>query len=72
MKIALEPGPCWTFLLRAENGASRLVQHDTDFPGIARTFGWPGKDDESPAAVWDAYEFIELHMGESADDPGYF
>lgn len=71
MKITLEPGPCWTFLLRAETGITRLVQHDADFPDVARTFGWRGNG-KSPAAVWDAYEFIEQHLGASVDDPGYF
>lgn len=72
MKITLEPGPYWTFLLRAETGITRHVQHDADFPGVAQTFGWRGKDDKSPAAIWDAYEFIEQRLGNTVDDPGYF
>jgi hypothetical protein len=71
-RITLEPGPHWTFLVRAANGANRLVQHDTDFARVAQTFGWTGIDDISPESVWDAYEFLEENLFASVDDPGYF
>jgi hypothetical protein len=71
MKITLEPGPYWTFLLRAETGITRLVQHDADFPGVARTFGWRANGN-LPAAIWDAYDFIEQRLGDTVDDSGYF
>jgi hypothetical protein len=72
MRITLENGAYWTFLLRAESGHTRLVQHDGDFPGVARTFGWTGSDDGTTEAIWNAYSFLEGQVGESADDPGYF
>jgi hypothetical protein len=72
MKVTLESGPWRTFLLRSETGQTRLVQHDGDFPGVARTFGWSGREDGSPEAIWDAYDFLQQVVGESADDPGYF
>ena len=72
MKVQLLDGPWFTFILQAETGATRLVQHDGDFPGVARTFGWAGKHDGSAEKIWDAYEFLERKIGESVDDPGYF
>lgn len=72
MKVRLEYGPYFTFLLVADNGASRLVQHDTDFPGVARSFGWCGNGHETGEAIWDAYEYLERQAGTTIDDPGYF
>ncbi len=72
MTITIQPGPYWTFKIRAEKGANRLVQRDTDFARVAQSFGWAGKDDASPKSVWDAYEFLEEHLGKTVDDPGYF
>ena len=72
MRITLEPGPYFTFLLKAECGDSRLVQIDTDFPGVARSFGWEGPPRETKESIWDAYEFLEEHVGADIDDPGYF
>jgi hypothetical protein len=72
MTITLEPGPYWTFLIRAASGANRLIQHDTDFARLAQTFGWTGTDDASIESVWDAYEFLEDNLFASVNDPGYF
>ena len=72
MKVTLEYGPFFTFLLQNETGANRLVQHDTDFPGVARSFGWSGNAHETGEAIWDAYEFLERNVGVDIDDPGYF
>lgn len=72
MKIALEQGPYSTFLLRAETGDTRLVQFDSDFPGVARSFGWEGPPRETRESIWDAYEFLEQNVGADIDDPGYF
>jgi len=72
MRITLEDGPYFTFVIRAETGESRLVQHDTDFPPVAASFGWPGQYDGSLEAIWEAYAFLDQHVGDTADDPGYF
>lgn len=72
MKITLEHGPFFTFLLRSEQGASRLVQFDADFPSVARTFGWSGSGEETPESIRNAYEFLERTVGARVDDPGYF
>jgi hypothetical protein len=72
MTITLDDGPYFTFLIRSESGQTRLVQHDTDFPPVARTFGWGGPEDGSLEAIWDAYAFLDEHVGNTADDPGYF
>jgi len=72
MKITIESGPGVSFLLRSENGTTRLVQTDREFPLVAKSLGWTGVDEESGDNAWDAYEFLERHLGESIDDPGYF
>jgi hypothetical protein len=47
-----------------------LVQTDWDWPGIARAFGWDGKDDDIEAAG----EFLDQCVNEArvVEDPGYF
>lgn len=46
-----------------------LVQRDTDFPGMARNFGWTGEDDDMEGAV----DYLhDTAIGEIIDDPGYF
>lgn len=71
MTITLEYGPWFTFVIRIDDGQTRLVQHDTDFPGVATIVGGGRSQDETPAAIWDAYEFLEEHVDTCADDPGY-
>lgn len=83
MKIMLEDGPVSTFLLKATDGGSILIQTDYDFPGVASTFGWQpcscGATDGTIACphrttaemIAEAREFLESQIGESADDPGY-
>jgi len=46
-----------------------LVQRDTDFPAMARNFGWTGTDSDIEGAV----DFLnDTAPGEIIDDPGYF
>ena len=43
MKITLNSSTCdapCCMQIEAENGESRLIQTDWEYPGIARTFGW--------------------------------
>lgn len=47
---------------------SLLIQTDWDYPGVARTFGWAGEDDQISAA----FDFLSDNIGATADDPGYF
>ena len=72
MKLTVEAGPCFSFLLRSEAGATRLVQRDTDFALLAQAFGWTGEDDATSESTWNAFRFLESQLGESIDDPGYF
>ena len=72
MRITLLNGPFFTFILQSEEGRTRLVQHDTDFPLVAQAFGWSGGDEISAQEIWDAYAFLDEHVGATADDPGYF
>lgn len=83
MIITLHRGDYGTLLIRAEDG-QELVQTDWDFPGIASTFGWQpcpcGRTDgtvdcphrTASAMIAEAREYLKEHVGETADDPGYF
>ena len=65
--ITLAPGPFCTFLIVAPDGRSRLIQHDGDFPGVASTFGWRMPAEITLQAIWDAYDFLDSHVGCAAD-----
>jgi hypothetical protein len=42
--MKLESNDFGTYLIVADNGDSRLIQSDWDFPGTARSFGWDMRD----------------------------
>jgi len=48
---------------------TKLVQRDTDLPGLARSFGWTGTDDQTDDACEWLYSYAP---GTIIDDPGYF
>ena len=84
MKITLSRGDFGTYLLVAEDGQDILIQTDFDFPGIASTFGWTpcecGSTDgtvdcahrKASDMIAEAQAFLDDHIGDQADDPGYF
>ena len=84
MKITIQHGDFGTYLLVAENGQELLVQSDWDFPGIANSFGWTpcicGATDGTVACahkqasemIAEAQAFLDDHIGEGTEDPGYF
>lgn len=107
MKITLQSGSFgWDYLIVAEDGRDCLVQTNTDYPGVASTFGWSpsravfdaevsdqlgdplvascehdGTDGtiDCPACgmtrtefIQSAQEWLDDHIGEEAEDPGYF
>jgi hypothetical protein len=84
MKITLEDGPFATFVIRAADGRTILVQTDWDYPGLAATFGWVACDFGDTDGTVDclhrtasrmmreAYAYLSDHVGDSVDDPGYF
>jgi hypothetical protein len=84
MNITLDRGDFGTFLVRAEDGREILVQTDWDFPSVASTFGWTacpcGHTDGTVDCahrtvgemIAEAREFLDEHIGSTADDPGYF
>lgn len=47
-----------------------LVQTDFDYPGVARSFGWNGDDDDINGAT-DYLDRCVAH-GTVVEDPGYF
>lgn len=87
MKITLERGPQpWAYVVRAEDGRTILIQNDTDYQGWASTFGWTPPDLGVPdrpgggymcgtpalALFGVAQAYLDRHVGESVEDPGYF
>jgi len=86
--IRLESGDFgWDFLIVNEDtGEDILIQTDWDYPGVATTFGWPGHEHDSTDGTIDcpecgksamemineAREWLSDHIGDVAEDPGYF
>ncbi len=48
-----------------------LVQTDWDWPSIAANFGWTG-DLDDPEQIPAAREYLDEHLCEIIEDPGYF
>jgi hypothetical protein len=85
--IRLESGDFGTYLIvDEESGEDILIQTDWDYPGVASTFGWPGHEHgetdgtvkcpvcgaEPMDMINEAQEWLDDHIGETAEDPGYF
>ena len=83
-QITLEAGDFGTYLLLADDGCDILIQTDWDYPGVASTFGWcPCDCGETDGTVdcphrtasdmiSEAGEYLDDHIGNTVDDPGYF
>ena len=83
MTVTLCEGDVHTFRIVAESGHSILVESD-HFPDLAMLFGWSacpcGATDGTidcdhrtvHEMIADAREFLRAHVGDTADDPGYF
>ena len=84
MTVTLEAGDFGTYLLLADDGRDILIQTDWDYPGVASTFGWCpcdcGETDgtvdcphrTASAMISEAGEYLDDHIGDTVDDPGYF
>lgn len=72
MKITLKDGEHWAFRIVAESGATVVIENDWDFPAAAAAFGWERREATGNAMLWDAFEYLEQHIGDTADDSGYF
>jgi len=72
------------FILRADDGRELFLQLDWDYPGVASTFGWSacpcGQTDgtvncshrTASDMIDEAGGFLRDHIGNTAEDPGYF
>ncbi len=85
MKVELKDGHFgWDYILEAENGESVLIQTDLDYPGTASSFGYcPCECGETDGTVdcphktasgmiLEAHNYLDGHIGDVIDDPGYF
>ena len=84
--IRLDEGDFGTFVVTdTETGEDILIQTDWDYPGIAMDFGWSPCHNETDgtidcpvcgmlagAMIEDARVYLNEHVGEVAEDPGYF
>ena len=82
--VTLESGPYGTYLLVNDDGQELLVQTDWDYPGVASNLGWSPCHGDTDGTVdcscgkrardliASAAEFLDDHIGESFEDPGYF
>jgi hypothetical protein len=61
------PNFCFEIANQAD-GRSVFIQSDWDYPGVARSFGWPGEDSQ----IGEAFQFLCDNVGATAEDPGYF
>ena len=81
----IEEGDCGSYVLHNSDGEDILVQTDTDRPGLAMNLGWQPCHPETDGTVdcpvcgktagdliEEATEFLDAHLGEKFDDPGYF
>lgn len=68
MDITLCRGVFGYVIIDNETKDEVLVQIDFQRPGVARTFGWVGDDDDIEGAT----KFLNDNIGAEADDPGYF
>jgi hypothetical protein len=84
--ITLEQGDFGTYLI-VDNATGKdiLIQTDWDYPGIASTFGWSHEHGETDGTIDcpvcgasasdminEAQEYLDDHIGDTAEDPGYF
>lgn len=85
MKITLQSGDFgWDYVIEAEDGRDVLIQTDWDYPGTASTFGFVPCDCGETDGTIDckhktasdmiaaAAEYLDDHIGDTVEDPGYF
>ena len=82
--ITLEANPLGYILESDLEPDTILIQTDYDYPGLACTFGWcpcdcgftDGTVDcehrTATEMITEAAEYLDDHIGDSVDDPGYF
>lgn len=71
MKLLLEGNRFGHYTItNLDTEEEQYIQSDYDFPGLARTFGWDGEDEDIAGAA----EFLDSVDGSiiEIDDPGYF
>ena len=67
--ITLESGEFgWDYIIRHDDGRTKLIQTDYDYPGVASSFGWSGEQTD----IAGAQKYLDENIGKKADDPGYF
>jgi hypothetical protein len=77
----------WDYILRHTDGRTALIQSDWEYPGVASNFGWvpccgsghtdgtvdcPDCGAKASDLIQSAREWLDDHIGETIEDPGYF
>ena len=83
--VTLEAGSFgWDYRLVNDDDREILIQTDWDYPGVASNLGWSPCHDGTDGTIdcpcgntamdliASAQEFLNDHIGESFEDPGYF
>jgi hypothetical protein len=83
--IRLERAKWYYFLHDEISGKNVIIDTDYDYPGLASNFGWTPcpfcretdgtvdcKHRTAGAMMQSAQSFLDKHIGETAEDPGYF
>ena len=71
MQISIENSDHGTYIITNDyDDETYLVQNDTEFPSVAKTFGWDGDERDIDAARYFLDEIAD--SGETVEDSGYF
>lgn len=72
--ITLQLSKPFGYLVVNDDGRDILFQQSMDYPSLASNFGWPYQDFDKDISeqIQEAIEWLDDHIGDTAEDPGYF
>jgi hypothetical protein len=78
MLISIHSDPAGGYVVQAQDGRRLSVSTDWDFPPLAKAFGWNGRfskrtyGSSCDGRLRAARDWLDKHLGKTAEDPGYF
>lgn len=82
--ITLKPEQFGRYIIENDDGQTMLIQTDWDYPSVASAFGWCACDcgftdgtvdcehRTADEMIVEAREYLDDHIGDTVEDPGYF